>query len=183
MPFSKRVLAPFLLAATLCLAAAACGGSSDKAASSTTKAKGATSTTAPAGATATTAPGNASATTTSPASGPTTTLVGSHPDSKFCVTVKRLNDDHSLDPATIGQSGGPEKLQKAFTELENAAPSALKPAIRIVADALADISDAKKSTQQELDALNSQVTQEKVASASTKLENYVKQTCGVVLGG
>ncbi|HET8929927.1 MAG TPA: hypothetical protein VFN21_04640 [Acidimicrobiales bacterium] len=167
MTFAKRILAPILLATGLCIAGAACSSSSDDAgsATSTTKAESGASTTTP---------GSVA---------PTTTIVGSDPDSAFCVTVKRLNDSNSLDPAIISSPDGPEVLQKSFTELESKAPKSLKSSIRTVAKALDEIVKADAETQEELDAINSKITDEQVSSASTKLETYVRETCGVDLGG
>jgi len=183
MSFAKRFLAPILLAFGLLVAGAACGGS-DKAASPTTTAKAASSTTE--GGSGSSTPANAgdpSATSTPAGGGTTTTVVASDPDSAFCVTVKRLNDNHSLDPATIAQPEGPERLQKAFAELEAKAPASLKPSIRIVAHAIDEIAKADAKTREELDSINSKISQEQVAAASNRLETYVKKTCGVDLGG
>lgn len=166
MTFAKRFLAPILLVAGLCIAGAACSSSANDASSaaSTTSAKSATPT----------APGS---------DAPTTTIVGSDPDSAFCVTVKRLNDSNSLDPAIIAKPTGPDVLQKSFAELEAKAPESLKASIRTVAQALDDIVKADAETQDELDAINSKITEKQISSASTKLETYVRDTCGVDLGG
>lgn len=156
----KRVLFPVVLAAGLLLGSAGCSDSGSTAKSTTTK------------------PGG-SATTVK--SGPTTTL----PDdgSEFCATVKRLNADGSLDPATSGQPGGPEKMQKGLTELEGVAPDSLKSSIRTVAAALEKIATTQASTQAELEELNGKISTEDVNDASLALESYVRDHCKVELGG
>lgn len=163
MPVAKRPLAAILVTLGLCLCLVACGGSDDDASAPTTTV-----------AAATTLPGQGA---------PSTTLKGSDPDSPFCVTVKRLNDDGSLDPANRGQDSAAERMQQAFVELEAAAPDHLKASIRTVARAIAVIDETQPSTQDELDALNSEIAQDDVSTASLELEAYVRDTCGVNLGG
>ncbi len=157
------VLRRFLpLLAVILLAVSACGGDSSDGADATT-------TTAAAG--------------SSTSSGPTTTLVGSDPDSEFCLTVDRLNENHSLDPATAGTEGGVDVMREAFDELAAVAPDDLVESIQIVSAAVGDIGEAKARTQDELEEINRTVTQSDVNEASLRLENYVKETCGVPLGG
>lgn len=156
---STRRLALAILATTLMFSMSGCGssGSKDKASSTTV----------------------ASATTPNAAKASTTT----QPDdgSPFCAAIKKYKANKALDTATLGTTGGPEKVAEAFAELESLAPASLKPSIRIVADALQVIATTKASTKEEMDKLNAKVSTKKIADASNAFEAYVEDNCKVSL--
>lgn len=164
MIFPKRMLATALVVLGLVGVAGCGGGSSDKS-SDTTVATDATTTTLP------------MATTLTP-----TTVEGADPDSAYCKAVQRLHDDGSLGSETIGQEGGPERLQSALDELAGLAPESVSGSIRTVAEALAEIADANPQTRDEMAELNQRMTSAEITDASKEFETYTLEQCGVAVG-
>lgn len=99
----------------------------------------------------------------------------------FCDKIVELSESDDFEFETLSDEEATKRMSKAFKDLEASAPGEVKSSVAELANAMEAVANIDMSDPEAMMAAGENLDEEKLEEASQKLDDYVKNECGIDL--